>query len=33
VYLNARPLDVYRSQGSPPVIGAIHAQAQQEAVG
>ncbi|MET1022297.1 MAG: hypothetical protein ABWX69_08890 [Arthrobacter sp.] len=29
VHLNARPLDVYRSRGSAPVIGAIHAWAQE----
>ncbi|MET1066296.1 MAG: hypothetical protein ABWX85_15190 [Arthrobacter sp.] len=33
VHLDARPLDVYRGQGSAPVIGAIQAQAQQEAFG
>src|SRR4051812_37402465 len=27
-HLGARPIDVYRTQGSPPVIGAIRAQAQ-----
>ena len=29
VHLGARPIDVYRSKGSAPVIGAIHAHAQE----